>query len=217
MGEIASLSVIARSVGIGLVRAAIGASEQIAATRPRFVVLLGTCGAYALSGSLSARVRQSGGGEADAAERPRAGDLAIGDVAIADRVMLVEPSVVMGTSEFPDAVSTMTRADGAICNGLATAGGRLVSVATTLGITVDDGTAAQMARATGAHVEHLEAHAVATACELRGVLFSAVLGVANIVGANAREEWRANHRRASDAAAQHLLRWLEQGAPGAPR
>jgi nucleoside phosphorylase len=200
-GGIGSLSVVARTVGIGLAAAAIGASEQVAVTRPRFVVFLGTCGAY---------------GEPSSA-RPSASGPAIGDVVVADRVMLVEPSVVAGTSEFPEAISTMIRCDGGIRDGLATAGARPVSVATTLAITVDDGIAAQIARATGAHVEHLEAHSVAMACELRGVLFSALLGVANIVGAKAREQWRANHRRAADAAAQYLLRWLEQGARGAPR
>jgi nucleoside phosphorylase len=198
-GRIGDFFVIARPAGIGLVRVAIGAAEEIAQTRPRFVVLLGTCGAYAR------------------AEAPSLGPLAIGDVVIADRVMLVDPSVVMGTSEFPDAVSTTLRADGAICEGLATTGARRVSVATTLGVTVDDGVATQIARATNAHVEHLEAHAVATACAVRGVVFSAVLGVANIVGAKAREQWRANHRLASEAAARHLLRWLELGARGAPR
>ena len=203
MGRVGDLFVIARPAGIGLVRAAIGAAEEIAQTRPRFVVLLGTCGSYAVG------VDQIG------AKSPTSG-LAIGDVVIADRVMLVEPSVVMGLSEFPEAVSTTVRIDGAISDGLATSGARRVSVATTLAVTVDDPVATQIARATGAHVEHMEAHAVATACAMRGVAFSAVLGVANIVGAQAREQWRANHRRASEAAARHLLRWLELGARGAP-
>jgi len=203
MGRVGDLFVIARPAGIGLVRAAIGAAEEIAQTRPRFVVLLGTCGSYAVG------VDQIG------AKSPTSG-LAIGDVVIADRVMLVEPSVVMGLSEFPEAVSTTVRIDGAISDGLATSGARRVSVATTLAVTVDDAVATQIARATGAHVEHMEAHAVATACAMRGVAFSAVLGVANIVGAQAREQWRANHRRASEAAARHLLRWLELGARGAP-
>lgn len=203
MGRVGDLFVIARPAGIGLVRAAIGAAEEIAQTRPRFVVLLGTCGSYAVG------VDQIGA-------RPATSDLAIGDVVIADRVMLVEPSVVMGLSEFPEAVSTTVRIDGAISDGLATSGARRVSVATTLAVTVDDAVATQIARATGAHVEHMEAHAVATACAMRGVAFSAVLGVANIVGAQAREQWRANHRRASEAAARHLLRWLELGARGAP-
>jgi nucleoside phosphorylase len=193
MGRVGDLFVIARPVGIGLVHAAIGAAEEIAQTQPRFVVLLGTCGAYA------------------------ARSIFIDDVVIADRVMLVEPSALMGASEFPEVISTMLRTDGAICEGLTISGARGVGVATTLAVTVDDGTAAQIARATGAHVEHLEAHAVATACALRGLAFSAVLGVANIVGAQAREQWRANHRSASDAAARHLLRWLELGARGAPR
>src|SRR5260370_13344020 len=123
----------------------------------------------------------------------------------------------MGAWELREAMAGMLDAEGAMCDGMAKWGARRVSVATTLAVTVDDGVATQMARATSAHVEHLEAHAVATACAVRGVVFSAVLGVANIVGAQAREQWRANHRRASEAAARHLLRWLELGARGAPR
>jgi nucleoside phosphorylase len=232
MGHVGDFFVIARPAGIGLVRAAIGAAEEIAQTQPRFVVLLGTCGAYR---SLFTRGAHSGGGERGrsaptppqpnpvsasrpdhTAAKPPTSGLAIGDVVIADRVMLVDPSVVMGASEFPEAVSTMLRADGGICEGLATTGARRVTVATTLAVTVDDAVATQIARATGAHVEHMETLAVATACAVRGVVFSAVLGVANIVGAQAREQWRANHRRASEAAARHLLRWLELGACGAP-
>jgi nucleoside phosphorylase len=83
-----------------------------------------------------------------------------------------------------------------------------VDVATTLGVTVGDEEAALIAEATGAHIEHLEAHAVATATAMRGVPFAAVLGVANVVGSRAREEWRKNHVAASDAAADAVNRWL---------
>jgi hypothetical protein len=68
-------------------------------------------------------------------------------------------------------------------------------VATTLAITTDDDVAAAMGDSVQADVEHLEAFAVGRACELAGVMFSAVLGVANIVGARGREQWRENHVR----------------------
>jgi len=42
-----------------------------------------------------------------------------------------------------------------------------------------------------------------------------VLGVANAVGARAREEWRAHQAAASEAAAATVARWLTAGAPGA--
>jgi hypothetical protein len=47
-----------------------------------------------------------------------------------------------------------------------------------------------------------------------GVAFAAVLGVSNIVGSAGREQWRANHRAASAAAAGEVMRWLEGGALG---
>ena len=50
--------------------------------------------------------------------------------------------------------------------------------------------AATLAESVGADVEHLEAFGVATACAREHIAFGVVLGIANIVGANAREEWR---------------------------
>jgi nucleoside phosphorylase len=88
-----------------------------------------------------------------------------------------------------------------------------VEVATTLGVTVDEEAAACVAR-TGAEVEHLEAFSVASACEAARVAFVAVLGVSNVVGSSAREQWRAHHRAASCAAATEVVGWLERGAAG---
>ena len=82
-----------------------------------------------------------------------------------------------------------------------------------MGVTVDNEAAARVAR-TGAAVEHLEAFSVASVCEAVGIRFVVVLGVSNVVGSNARDEWRANHRAASAAAAAEVVRWLERGAPG---
>jgi len=197
--RIGGRDVAARAVGIGLPAAAVGASMLLAEMRPRAVVLLGTCGVYDAA--------------ADPASAPDGAPrlaVAIGQVIAARRVRLVEPAAALGWAEFPDPMVLVTEADASIVDGLARAGARPADVATTLAVTVDDGAAARVARATGAHVEHLEAHGVAAACAAHGVAFGAALGVANVVGRRAREEWRQHHRAASAAAAQLAVRWLRQ-------
>jgi nucleoside phosphorylase len=183
-GRVGPLVVTARAVGIGLSMGAVGSAMCIAEVKPRAVVLVGTCGAYA------------------------GASLAIGDVVVARRVQLVAPSALIGASQFPEPMSLALDAHTGMAGGLAAAGGRLADVANTLAVTVDDDTAARIAQATGASAEHLEAHGVATACAARGVPFAAALGVANIVGARAREEWRAHHRASAEAATHAVLRWL---------
>jgi len=183
-GRIGGLVVTARAVGIGLSTAAVGAATHLAEMRPRAVVLVGTCGAYAGS------------------------RLGIGDVVAPRRVRLVDASVAAGTSQFPDPMSVVADAHPGMAEGLEAAGARLADVATTLAITTDDAVAARIARASGASAEHLEAHGVATACAARGVAFAAALGVANLVGARARDEWRVHHRSSAQAAANTVLRWL---------
>lgn len=153
------------TVGVGLVEAALGAARVLAERRPKHVVLVGTVGAYPQSG------------------------LAIGDVVIAERVLLATPSGAL-----VDAMTTSLDADASPFIG------RRVTVATTLAITTDDAIAAALEHATNAHVEHLEAFAVARACADAGITFSAVFGIANVVGSVGREQWRANHVRASAAA-----------------
>jgi nucleoside phosphorylase len=96
---------------------------------------------------------------------------------------------------------------------LTDAGARAADVATTLAITVNDDAAGFIARESATEVEHLEAFAVAIACAAAGVAFAAVLGVANVVGARAREQWQANHHRAAARAASVVLQWLRDGAP----
>ena len=96
------------------------------------------------------------------------------------------------------------------------AGGRSVDVATTLGVTTDDALAEALARGARCEVEHLEAFAVAAACAAASVPFAAVLGVANMVGSQGREQWRKNHRAASDAAIALTLAWLRAGGLGLP-
>jgi nucleoside phosphorylase len=176
--------VAARVVGIGLPMAAVGAAMQLTEMQPRVVLLVGTCGAYPGSG------------------------LSLGEAVAARRVRLVSHAVVDGAAQFPEPMSIASDAHAPTLEALARAGGRVADVATTLAITIDDATASRVARASGAHVEHLEAHGVASACAARGIPFGAVLGVANAVGPRAREEWRMHHRAAASAAADVLLRWL---------
>ena len=180
--------VAARVVGIGLPMAAAGAATQLLEMQPRSVVLLGTCGAYAGTGIVP------------------------GEVISARRVHLVSHSVARGVAQFPDPMSLVTDAHSGTFEALLRAGARAADVATTLAITVDDAAAALVARASGSQVEHLEAYGVAAACAARGVPFAAALGVANIVGARARDEWRANHRASAAAAVSAVLVYLRSGA-----
>ena len=174
-----------RVTGVGLSAAAAGAAVHVHETRPRVVVAVGTCGAYTAS------------------------RLAVGQVVVARTVRLVDRSVLEGQAEFPGPMAQVGRAHLAMAESIVQATGAMpADVATTLAITVRDDAAALIAEATGAQVEHLEAHAMAAACTLRGVPFGAVLGVANAVGSRAREEWRQHHVSAASAAGEVLLRWL---------
>jgi len=177
--------VAARVVGIGLPMAAAGAAMQLVEMQPSAVVLLGTCGAYI------------GGG------------VGLGEVIAARRVRLVDHSVVQGVAQFPDPMSVVTDAHAVMLQAFLRAGARAADVATTLAITVDDAVASRIARAAAVQVEHLEAYGVAAACAARGIPFGAVLGVANHVGARARDEWRAHHRTAAAAAVDAVLRSVD--------
>ena len=192
--QVGGLDVAARAVGIGLAMAAVGAAMQLAELSPRFVVLVGTCGLYRTT--------------------ERAEELSIGDVAVPARLRLTAPCVVDGLAQFPEPMSVALDAHPATVEGLLRAGGKRGDLATTPAITVDDAAAARVALATGARMEHLEAHAVATACAARGVPFAAALGVANDVGSAAREQWRAHHRAAAAAAIAVVTRWMQGGLAG---
>jgi nucleoside phosphorylase len=188
-GTVGSRSVAAQAVGIGLPQATVGATLEISRARPQAVVLVGTCGAYPHT------------------------SLALGDVVVARRIALVEPAVAYGAAQFPEPMSVRIEADAAMRDGLIAAGATARDVATTLAVTVDDEVAARIPRELGTEAEHLEAHGVASACRTLGVPFAAVLGVANVVGSHAREQWRANHHAASEAAIRVVTAWIEKLAP----
>ena len=187
-GPVGGALVVARAVGVGLSASAAGAALAVSELGPKRAIAMGTCGAYRGSG------------------------LALEDVVIARRVRLMDATAARGLSEFPAPMSTVVDADIPLAEALnKVTGARLVDVATTLAITVDAGTAAHIALASAAQVEHLEAHGMATACGARSVPFGAVFGVANFVGPRAREEWREHQRAASEAAAEAALCWLRSG------
>jgi futalosine hydrolase len=188
--EVGGVLVFARPVGIGLVAAASGTATRLEAHAPHAVVLVGTCGAYPGSG------------------------LAIGDIAVARTIALIEPSVLEGRAAFPDPMSARVDPHAAMTAAIATAGAALVDLSTTLAVTTDDALAASLARRGAA--EHLEAFAVATACAAKNIPFAAVLGVANAVGSRGRSQWRENHASAGDAAATFVARWIQAGAAGVP-
>ena len=193
--EFAGLRVAAEAVGIGIAAAAVGAAMRLAEHRPRLAVLVGTCGAYQGAG------------------------LVIGQSVVGRRIRLVEPcslEALGGLSQLPDQMSLSADAFVGAADALEQAGALRADVATTLGVTVDDGAAAQIARATGAQVEHMEAYGVATACEVLDVPFATVLGVSNVVGSKGREHWRENHRQAARAATETVLHWMKEGARGLP-
>jgi nucleoside phosphorylase len=137
----------------------------------------------------------------------------MGQAVVTAGVHLVDVGSLLGATELPSALQSSRRSDEALRAVFVAQGAISVEVATTLGVTVDDEAAARLAR-TGVEVEHMEAFSVASACEGVGVPFVAVLGVSNVVGSSAREQWRANHRFASSEAAGVIVRWLERGALG---
>lgn len=164
-------------IGIGVVDAAAGAARSIARLGPSTVVLLGTCGAAPSSG------------------------LRIGDVVVGTSARLVDLAVVEGRAAMPTA-SAAVPLDPSMIAALVAAGAREATIANTLGVTTDDVLAAKLAEL--GQVEHLEAYGVARACQTAPtpVRCAVVLGVANVVGARGRDEWRSNHVAASARAAE---------------
>jgi nucleoside phosphorylase len=177
-------------LGVGAVEAALGAARVLAARTPECLILLGSCGAYASAG------------------------LSIGEVVVARRAVLACPAVAEQRAAFPDPIPRRAPSTNHTTRVLTPRGLREVTVATTLGITIDDALAASLARETGADVENLEAFAVARACELAEVSFAAILGVTNRVGARGRDEWRAHRAEIAErvCAIARLLR-----SPTTPR
>jgi futalosine hydrolase len=169
------------AVGIGPVDAALGTARSLAKHQPSIVLLLGTAGAHEGCGEL------------------------VGNVIVAREVGLVDPTTVEGRAAMPYA-SEPIRLDPILIEACVKAGATARAVGNTLGITTDDALAKILAASSSPPIEHLEAYAVARACEQANVRCAIVLGISNVVGSKGREEWRANHIEASAKAANVAAR-----------
>ncbi|MFW6067163.1 MAG: hypothetical protein ACOC97_02415 [Myxococcota bacterium] len=194
-GRIGGMAVAARAVGVGLVAAGVGTMRRILQTRPRGVVLLGTCGVY-----------------------PGEPDWQPCDVVVPDVMRAVDHAVLAGKSAHPEPMSTELRAHELLSAGLAAARPRIrrVAAASPLAWTVDDAFAAAVPRATGCRAESLEAFAVASACQLVNVPFAAVLGATHVAGSRGSEDRRRFGRDAATVASEVVTDWLHAGAQGLP-
>ncbi|HEY2748270.1 MAG TPA: hypothetical protein VGL86_26790 [Polyangia bacterium] len=167
-----------RAVGVGLIAAAAGTERAIAEARPERIVLVGTCGVF-----------------------PGAAN-AIGSIVIVERALLI----VRPGEYLPAIMTAIAAADAAWAQECARViGAPLVTAASGVGITSSDKEAQRLGAL--AAVEHLESFAVLATAAGR-VAATAVLAVANVVGANAHAEWKANRARAEAAAADAIGKLL---------
>lgn len=183
-GHAASLGIDTGLVGVGLVAASRGAALAIADKKPAGVVLVGTCGAY------------------DGAGR------AIGDVVVGSRIGLASSAAARGEGALLSSLTAWLEPDRALTAALDAHGATPAVVSTTLALTTDDGLARKLRATYACDVEHLEAYAVASACEAAKVPFACVLGVANRVGSSGREEWLLHHEAVEARVAHVVKAWL---------
>lgn len=185
-------TIAATHVGVGLALAGAGAMRGLLEHRPRAVVLVGSCGIY---------------GETSAF-RP-------GQLVIPARVELLDVAELAGEAAFPQPMPRAVDTAAELSHALARNGHEVLrgTLATTLGISTSDKLAARLSDS-GCVAENLEAISIALACRERGVPFAAVLGVTNRVGSQGRAQWAQYRALAANATAEHVLQWLEAGAPG---
>jgi nucleoside phosphorylase len=124
-------------------------------------------------------------------------------VIVGSGAVLADPAAALGHAALPEPISA--RVAIAETFGATTA---LGEIATTVGVTTSDEAARALAQATRARAEHMEAYAVAKACMMHGARCGVILGAANVVGAQGRAQWRANHVAASARAAAFAARAL---------
>ena len=179
------------TVGVGPVEAAVGAAAAVAAAHPERVIFVGTAGAYPR-------------GRATAALRT---------VAVASELHLVSTAALRGDGYLPEPVVTRAATSAALGAALVGRGARsapLLGVACPLAVTRSATLGRQIAHATNAALENLEAFAVARAAAAAGVAdVAAVLGIANRVGPRGHQEWRAHHKAASHAACRLVWSFLD--------
>lgn len=189
------LRVEAVTVGVGLSFAGGGTARALCRFAPRAALLLGSVGAYPGAGPVETPLHLS----------------------VPDAFHLCDAAGALGLSALPPAMTASFTADEALAEGLRGAtGAHGGSLATTLGITTDDGLAARLRRDFDFSVENLEAHAVAAACHRAGVAFAALFATTNRVGQDGRSQWQQHSAAAADTTAAALGRFLAAGAPGLP-
>lgn len=195
VGDVRGISVMAKTLGVGLPAASASMARRIWQLSPRAVVLVGSCGVY-----------------------PGLSHYQPCDVVVASRITLLDHASIAGRAAFPEPMQTSIEPHAMLATGLSSSGARAraVPLATTLSITTDDVLAAGVYARTGCEAENLEAFGVALACLSTDVPFAAVLGVTNVVGARARDDWKTYERQAGIAATDVVLNWLHNGAAGLP-
>jgi nucleoside phosphorylase len=185
----------AATVGVGAVDAAVGAARAIASAGPVRVIFVGTAGAY---------------------RRGRSTTPVIGTAAVAGQLHCVSTAALRGEGYLPELVVVRSETSGPLREALSSGARRPpdgpAGVACPLAITRSAKLGHQIAAATGATLENLEAFAVGRAAAAAGVDFAAVLGVANRVGPSGHREWRQHHRTASRAACRLVARFLASSA-----
>jgi nucleoside phosphorylase len=181
----------ADTVGVGAIDAAVGAARAIAAARASRVIFVGTAGIY---------------------PRRRIASATIGTAAIVGELHCVSTAALRGDGYLPELVVVRARSSEALGTALAACargpGRQPQAVACPMAITRSARLGRQIAGATGATLENLEAFAVCRAADAAGIDFAAVLGVANRVGPAGHREWLEHHRAASRAACRLFARFL---------
>jgi len=194
-GEIRGLHVTAKTVGIGMPVSGGAAAKRVFQLLPKAVIHLSTCGIY-----------------------PGVPEYRPHDVLVANAYRLLDHTVASGRASFPEPMVTELSPNPMLTAGLSAIGPRTTGAAigTPLASTTDDALAADALRRTGCHAENLEAFSVAHACSLAEIPFTSVLGATHVVGSRGREDWRQFERQATIAAAEVVITWIVNGAPGLP-
>lgn len=159
---------IIEPIGVGMVDAAIGATEILSQNKADLAWLVGTCGVFP--------------------RRPisRMSAVEISSFHWADANILQNEAAHVGT------VSTRITRKEAFGSHLET-----VACACTAGITTSDAWAERLAELSKCDVENLEGYAFAHACEHAGIRWRATFVVTNTVGAYGRTEYAANKEAAA--------------------
>lgn len=189
------LTVVAKTVGLGVAVAGGGAARRVVTLSPRAAVFVGTCGVY------PERTQY----------RPQ-------DVLVPEKISLLCPEVLAGRAQFPEPMQTEVGSDPILMAGLSTCGHRnfVGNVGSPLGLTTDDTLAARIGSGTGLHAENLEVFSVAQACAAGHVPFAAVVGVTHVTGARGAEDQVRYRAGAAMAACGVVSTWLGRGAQGLP-